>query len=547
MALFLILISVIIFTCVLLNNVSSKLGIPVLLFFIVLGILFGWGKTVFDTDRYWVVEDICSFALVFIMFYGGFGTSWNTAKPVVTESALLATVGVAVTAGLTGLFCHFALGWQWVESLLMGSVVSSTDAASVFSILRSRKLGLKNNTAPLLEMESGSNDPMSYMLTAVMISVLQGTADGGQVAWMIVAQIGFGALCGVLIAKGAQWVLGRIRFATAGFDSLFIFAVAIISYALPSVIGGNGYLSAYIVGIILGNSDFSGRKPLVHFFDGITSLMQVLIFFLLGLMAHPSSLHRAILPAGAIILFMMVVARPFAVGAVLTPFNRSKRFRREGRRYSFRQQMLISFVGLRGAASIVFAIMAVSAGAALEHDIFNIVFCIVLISIAVQGSLIPKVADRLGMIDKDEDVMKTFNDYSDGSHMAFGSIEVTASSRWNGCKVCQLGLPNNLLLVMVMRGEERIVPGGDTLLQEGDKVITCSKAYENATEANLVEHRLSRNSRWVGHRISEYPNEQNRLVVLIRRGEESIIPRGDTVLERNDVLVLMNRDNPQNP
>lgn len=527
----LVLIAVIIFTCVFLNNVSDRLGVPVLLCFILLGIVFGWNKTVFDYNQYHVVEYICSAALIFIMFYGGFGTGWKSARPVVGESVLLATLGVAFTAGLTGLFCHLVLGWSWMEGLLIGSVVSSTDAASVFSILRSKQLGLKNNTAPMLEIESGSNDPMSYMLTAVMLSVIQGTASGAHVIWMVVAQILFGVLGGVVIAKAAALVLKRFHFATAGFDSLFIFATAILAYALPQLVGGNGYLSTYIVGIILGNTNFRGRKVQVHFFDGITSLMQVLIFFLLGLMADPSSLHKAVLPALAIFAFMTIVSRPVSVTAILSPFGK----------YPLRQQMLISFVGLRGAASIVFAIMAVSGGVALQHDLFNIVFCIVLISIALQGSLIPKVSSALDMIDSDENVLKTFNDYSDDADMAFSSIDVTEGSSWNGCLVRDLGLPHNVLLVLILRGVERLVPHGDTVLQKDDKIITCTRAYESASEATLYEHPLSKNSRWAGRKISEYPYQDEKLIVLIRRGGQSIIPRGDTILENGDVLVIMNR------
>ena len=528
---FLILIAVIIFTCVFLNNVSNRLGVPVLLCFILLGIVFGWNKTVFDVNQYHIVEDICSIALIFIMFYGGFGTGWKSARPVMRESVLLATMGVAATAGLTGLFCHLALGWSWLEALLMGSVVSSTDAASVFSILRSKRLGLKNNTAPMLEIESGSNDPMSYMLTAIMLSIMRGTASGAHVLWMVVAQILFGVLGGIIIAKAAALVLKRFRFATAGFDSLFIFATAILAYALPQLVGGNGYLSTYIVGIILGNTNFRGRKVQVHFFDGVTSLMQVLIFFLLGLMADPMSLHKAVLPALAIFLFMMLVSRPVSVISILSPFGK----------YSLRQQLLVSFVGLRGAASIVFAIMAISGGVAMQHDLFNIVFCIVLISIALQGSLIPKVSTALDMIDSDENVLKTFNDYSDDMDMAFSSITVTAESSWNGRLVRDLGLPHNVLLVLILHKGERVVPHGDTVIQQNDTVITCTQAYDSVSEATLYEHPLSKNSRWAGHRVNEYPYQEEKLIVLIRRGDQSIIPRGDTVFENGDVLVIMNR------
>ena len=441
--LFLILIGIIILMCIWLNNVSSRIGIPTLLAFIVLGMVFGNnGLIPLHLDDYDFAKETCTVALIFIMFYGGFGTRWESARPIVSEATLLASLGVVLTAGLTGLFCHFALRWGWEESFLLGSVVSSTDAASV---------GLRNNTAPLLEMESGSNDPMSYMLTALMLSILKGTASGGIIVWMLFAQITFGAGCGFVIAKYASWVLERVKIKGEGYDSLFILAVAVLSYAIPNLIGGNGYLSAYIVGIMLGNSEFPGKKALVNFFDGLTGLMQVLIFFLLGLLARPANLHSAILPALTIFVFMLLVSRPLAVSSILTPF----------RKYSLKQQSLISFVGLRGAASIVFAIMATVDPAPFEQDIFNIVFCIVLVSISFQGSLIPWVAKKLDMLDAGSNVMKTFNDYSEGTQMQFGSIEITPGSKWEGKMVKDLDLPGNMLIALVVR-EKNESPHAET-------------------------------------------------------------------------------------
>ena len=528
----LILFAVIIFTCIFLNSISSKAGVPVLLLFIVFGILFGLAEPDSNSkEALWLVEKVSTVALIFIMFYGGFGTKWSSARPVVVESGILATLGVILTAALVGLFCHFVLGWGLVEGLLMGSVVSSTDAASVFSILRSRKLGLKNNTAPLLEIESGSNDPCSYMMTAIMLSMLGGSASGGQVVWMIFSQLVFGALCGALVAQGAIFVLRRFNISAAGFDSLFILAVAIVAYALPSLIGGNGYLSTYIVGIILGNTSFRGRKPLVHFFDGVTSLMQILIFFLLGFIANPESLHKAVVPALIIYAFLTIVARPLAVASILTPF----------RKYGIKQQTLISFVGLRGAASIVFAIMAISGGVPIEHDIFNIVFCIVLISISLQGSLIPFAAKKLDMIDTSEDVLKTFNDFADESDIAFSKIEIGPQNPWKDKMVKDLGIPHNVLLTMIVRGQENIIPTGSTVILEGDVIISSTKAFDSENLVNLREHTVRKGSRWAGRPIKEYPNRHRDLVVLVRRGDDSLIPNGETVLEEGDTLVIMNR------
>lgn len=284
---------------------------------------------------------------------------------------------------------------------------------------------------------------------------------------------------------------------------------------------------SYIVGIILGNSDFPQKKALVNFFDGITGLMQVLIFFLLGLLAQPRLLSRAILPALAIFAFMLLVARPLSVLSILTPF----------RKYPFRQQVLVSFVGLRGAASIVFAIMAITDNPLVENDIFNIVFCLVLLSISLQGSLIPLVARKLDMVDKSSDVMRTFNDYSEGTQMQFGSIDITPGSSWDGRKVMETNLPKSILLALVLRNGKRLIPRGDTILQAGDRVIVVTKTFED-TETYLVEKTVKKGGKRDGHTIGERSGEG--LVLLIRRNGEEIIPSGDTRLLAGDVLIILN-------
>ena len=531
MTLYLLIFSVIVIACVFLNRFSGKIGIPVLLFFLMLGVLCGSKYNDFAANYSWLVGDVSTAALIFIMFYGGFGTRWKSARPIVVEAGLLASVGVALTALFVGMFCHWALKWGWLESLLMGSVIASTDAATVFSILRTRRLGLKNNTAPLLEVESGSNDPMSYMLTAVMLSMMtSGGASVGSVVWEIFSQIVFGAGGGLLIATGAVFLLHRISFTNNGFDILLFVAIALLSYALPDLVGGNGYLSAYIVGIVLGNVEFSGRKPLVSLFDSITSLMQIVIFFLLGMLAIPSNLLHSFLPAVIIFAFLTAVARPLAVCGVLAPF----------RKYPVRQLGLVSFAGLRGAASIVFAIMILSSQVELCHDIFSIVFCIVLISIALQGSLIPSVAKATKMIDEREDVMTTFSDFRENAEMSFGCIEISESGKWTGRAIKDLELPTGCLLVLVLRAGTQIVPKGDTVLQVGDKIVICTPSYSDEATDNLIQHRLSASSKWDGKTVKEYPKSRNNLLVMIQRGEQRIIPSGDTVLQSEDLIVFLN-------
>lgn len=546
MVTFLIVIGAILLTSVFLNKLSSRLGVPVLLLFLLAGFLLGLDTDISNSmELSKMVEAICTVALIFIMFYGGFGTRWASAKPVAVEAGLLASVGVFLTAGLTGVFCHFVLGWTWIKSMLLGAVLSSTDAASVFSILRTRRLGLKNNTAPMVEMESGSNDPCAYMVTVLMLAILN-AADPASTTnvgvWFairtIFSQLVFGAACGILIAQGAAFLLKRYMNATDGFGSLYILAIAILSYAIPNLIGGNGYLSTYIVGIILGNTQLEGRKPLVGFFDGVTSLMQILIFFLLGMMADASKLPAAILPALAVFAFMLLVGRPMAVFSILSPFKK----------YKANQQAFISFVGLRGASSIVFAIMTITsvlpgARAVLESggaDIFSVVFCVVIISISIQGTLIPFAAKKMQMIDEEANVMTTFSDFTEHSEATFGRFEVTEGSPWAGRCTKQMTLPDGMVLVLLRRAGETMVPKGHTVFEPGDEIIYCTFGYNTDTQMHLVRDVVEPNSRWLGKTIKEYPYKQGMVFVMIERDGKSIIPAADgsTQFCAGDILYI---------
>lgn len=529
----LIIIAVILFTCVFLNNISERVGVPVLLMFILFGILVGTSAPEAINDYGELIGDICSISLVFVMFYGGFGTRWSSVRPVIGESALLASAGVVVTAASVALFCHYALGWQLAESLLMGSVISSTDAASVFSILRTKSLGLKRNTSPILEVESGSNDPCSYMLTAICLSLLGGEFSAGGILLMLLMQIAFGIIFGLVIAKIAQLILKGRSLNNQGVKMLFIFAVALTSYALPTLFGGNGYLSTYIVGIILGNTEFSERRPLVSFFDGITSLMEILIFFLLGFMSVPERLAEAFIPALIIFFFLTLVARPFAVFSVLLPF----------RKYPLNQMSLISFVGLRGAASIVFAIMTLNNALNLSNDIFSIVFVIVLLSISLQGSLIPFASRRLKMVELSGGDDSTFSTLQETEEISFGRIRIDAFSPWADCRISQLNIPQELLIVSIFRDGESIVPNGNTLLRRDDELIIGIRGYENSTNAIIKSRIIRPGSRWVGSTIREFAAEKSYLVIMIKRNGESIIPNGNTVICGNDQLEYIIRNN----
>ena len=332
------------------------------------GMLFGSdGLFQIHFEDYSLAEKICSAALIFIMFYGGFGTKWKTARPIAKQAVLLSTFGVFITAALTGIFCHLVLGLPPLEGLLIGAVLSSTDAASVFSILRSQKLNLKYSTAPMLEIESGSNDPCAYMLTIILLTSIGSSLNFFDISYLIFAQFAYGIIIGVILAFIASWILKNVQFGENGFDSIFLVAIALAAYALPSLVDGNGYLSTYIAGIILGNQNIPKKKNLVNFFDAFNGMMQMLIFFLLGLLVFPSILPYYFVPALFIAIFLTFIARPITMAILLSPFKAP-----------LNQQLIMSWAGLRGAASIVFAIVAVVSPNYADDSIFSIVFCVVL-------------------------------------------------------------------------------------------------------------------------------------------------------------------------
>lgn len=525
---YILLVAAVILLCLSLNKMSNKLGIPMLLAYILLGMMFGTdGILKIPFDNFTIAEQICTVSLIFIMFYGGFGTNWKQAKPVAGKAVLLSTVGVILTAVTTGAFCHFILKMDFWESMLIGSVISSTDAASVFSILRSRRLNLKNNTASMLEVESGSNDPCSYMLTVIILTIMSGELSGFSLVVMIFSQITFGILVGVVVALAAAFILKKVNFATDGFDTIFVFSMALVSYAGASMINGNGYLAAYIAGIILGNTPLHHKKSLVHFFDGITGLMQMLIFFLLGLLAYPSQLPKILPIALAIAVFLTFVARPVSVFAILMPF-----------RCPVKQQLLVSWAGLRGAASIVFAIMTTVSPAYTKNDLFHIVIFIVLFSISIQGTLLGLVAKKLDMIDENGNVMKTFSDYSDEMPVEFVKISIKAGHPWENRKIKDLTSLPDLLLVLILRGEERIIPNGNTVVLAGDKIVLSALSPEENLGICLTEIPIEKDSKWIGKPLSRIKLGEEKLVLVLKRNEKVVIPNGNTVIRENDVLVI---------
>ena len=343
----------------------------------------------------------------------------------------------------------------------------------------------------------------------------------------MVLGIGFGLLTGA----AAAWLLRQDLLRSQESRTVFLFAVMLLSYALPAACGGNGYLSAYLCGIWLGNSRLTQKRYLVHFFDVVTHVAQVLIFFLLGLLVTPVRLPAVLLPALAVMAFLTFVARPLVCTVLLLPF-----------RAPWGQIGMTAWAGLRGAASIVFAISAVLSGIGMTYDLFNLVFCIVLLSMAVQGTLLPRMAGKLSMTDRGADVGKTFTDYQEESDIGFVEIRLVPGHLWCGMSVSQLSLPPELLVAMVDRSGTAIVPRGDTQLQEGDRLVLAARSFEDQEHLNIREVPVERGSKWAGQPISQLSNTKPRLIILIKRGLETVIPTGSTVICPGDVLVVAEQE-----
>lgn len=455
----LILCSSVILLAIFSNKFLDALGIPALLFFMCLGMLFGTdGIFKISFADFANTKDIASLALGFIILYGGFCTKWTTAKPIIAKAAVLSTAGVFLTAVLTSVFCHFVLELSFLESFLIGAVISSTDAASVFSILKAKNLHLKENTAPLLEIESGSNDPMSYVLVILAITLMQNQSSGFVIA-LFFKQMIFGILIGVLVAKISIYIYEKTSIITDENGSLFIIALVLLSYLLPFFCDGNPFLAVYFLGIILGNANILNKVPMMHFFDGITKLAQIGIFFTLGLLAFPREVPSILLTGMLIFLFLTFIARPAAVFLLLSFFKSG-----------INQCLLVSWAGLRGVASIVFAIIAMDSGITLHYDLFHLVFLISILSVAIQGTFLPLAAKMTNMIDPHVDIKKTFNDYEEECAVKLLRITVPKNHEWVGKPIRCVEFPQKSLAILIKRKQERIIPKNSTVIQAGDNI-----------------------------------------------------------------------------
>ncbi|MBO6028511.1 MAG: potassium/proton antiporter [Bacteroidales bacterium] len=469
----LLLCSVLIFAAVLVTKVGSRYGVPSLLLFLLLGMVAGKDVLGVEFDDFELAENIGHFAMTIILFTAGMETSYKETRPVLRQGALLSTAGVLLTVLFSGLFIWLALGQAVSPSILgcflLATVMGSTDSASVFSVLRSKKLHLRENLGPMLELESGSNDPMAYILTIVLTQLMtdfQGSMGAGKLVMtgfgLVFLQVIVGVAVGIGVGYAGRWILGRLQLASSPLYSILILSLGYFANGVAGLLMGNGLLALYITAITIGNrTDIPHRKEILSFFNGMTWLMQLVMFLMLGLLARPSKMLPMILPALLVGLFMMFVARPASVFLCLLP----------DRDPSFRAKVFTSWVGLKGAGPILFALCPVVAGLEGADDMFNIVFLITLFSLLLQGMTLSPVARMLRLSFEEDPKVETFGMEIPEEMGMLRDHTVTEEDLQGGATLRDLGLPHGIRVMMVRRGDSYLVPHGSMPLEVGDRLV----------------------------------------------------------------------------
>lgn len=443
--------------------------------FLGVGMLFGLNFISYRSVE--MTQFVGMIALCIILFTGGMDTKFSEIKPIIGPGVVLATVGVVMTAFVLAGFVWLVAPWLGIEipfalALLLASTMSSTDSASVFSILRSKKQGLKQNLRPLLELESGSNDPMAYMMTILLISVVSNTSSGvglGMSVVFFVVQMVVGALSGYLIGRLAVWTINRINLVNHSLYSVLLLAFIFFSFAFTDLIKGNGYLAVYLSGLVIGNHKLQQKRPLTVFFDGFTWLMQIVMFLTLGLFVNSNELlePRVLILGGLVGAFMILVARPLTVFACLLPF----------RKFTTKARLYVSWVGLRGAVPILFAIYPLMAHVENAGLLFNVVFLGTIISLLVQGTTVSGMANLLGLAYEERESAFSVDMHQD-MKSALTEVEVNETMLESGHTLKDITLPENTLVMMVCRDGEYFVPQGKTELKLGDKLLVISDRSE---------------------------------------------------------------------
>ncbi len=466
--------SVLLLVSVIAGKTTNRLGVPTLIFFLIIGILAGSegiGGIQFDNAA--VAQLIGITALNFILFSGGLDTNWQSIKPVLWRGVALSTLGVFLTALAVGIFVHYAFGFTILEGLLLGAIVSATDAAAVFSILRNKGIALKGYLRPVLELESGSNDPMAYFLTITLTGlVMAGNIDPAVVIISFLKEFILGAAIGFSMGKASVWLVNNIKLETEGLYPVLTLGLAIFTYSLTHAIGGNGFLAIYLCAIIMGNSKMVHKRSLIKFYDGQAWLMQIILFLTLGLLVFPSKVVPLIGMGLLISAFLIFVARPLAVFASLSFFKSNTR-----------SKLFLSWVGLRGSVPIVFATYPLLAGFPKSELIFNLVFFISITSVLLQGTTLSYVAKLLHVTIPQKAKRRTGLDFelTDKIKTAMEEIRIPDDAPVIGKRIVELGIPATINILSIERAGVYIVPNGSTKLMGGD-ILHVLAEDENALE-----------------------------------------------------------------
>ncbi|HSU28468.1 MAG TPA: potassium/proton antiporter [Chitinophagaceae bacterium] len=453
--------SVLLLISVLAGKTTSRLGVPTLIFFLIVGMLAGSeGIGGIHFDNAGIAQFVGITALNFILFSGGLDTHWQSIRPVLWRGIALSTLGVFLTAFSVGIFVHYAFDFTILEGLLLGSIVSATDAAAVFSILRNKGIGLKGYLRPVLELESGSNDPMAYFLTITLTGVItSGHADPGELIPAFLKEFIIGGAIGYMMGKASVWLVNKIQLESEGLYPVLTLGFAMFTYAITHAIGGNGFLAIYLCGIFIGNSKMVHRRSLIKFYDGQAWIMQIVLFLTLGLLIFPSRIVPLIGIGLLISAFLIFVARPLGVFISLSFFKSNTR-----------SKLFISWVGLRGGVPIVFATYPLIAGIPKAELIFNLVCIISITSVLLQGTTLSFVARLLHVDIPPKARRRTGHDFesTDSIKSEMREIRLPQSSIAVGQRIVELAIPATVTILAIKRNDVFIAPNGSTKLLAND-------------------------------------------------------------------------------
>lgn len=463
--------AVLLCTSILASSISSKLGIPLLLIFLVIGMLAGEdgpGGIVFHDAS--MAYTIGSLALAVILLDGGMRTRVENFRVGLWPALSLASVGVVISALITGLVTAWLLDLHWMQGLLLGAIVGSTDAAAVFSLLQGKGLNLKQRVGATLEIESGSNDPMAIFLTITLVDMLAAGQQSFSLSflWVLIQQFGIGGLCGIAGGIGLAAMVNRVKLAS-GLYPLLITSGAILVFSATNAIGGSGFLAIYLTGLVLGNRRVRNLQNILHVQDGMAWLSQIGMFLMLGLLVTPSAMLPLALPAVAIALFLIFVARPLAVMICLAPFV-----------FSWRERLFIAWVGLRGAVPIILAIFPLMAGLEQAQLLFNIAFVVVLVSLLLQGSTLPVMARlcRVEIPPQPAPLQRTSLDVAVDGEFELMIYQLDNANWCVGSQLRDLNMPADTRIAALFRGRHLLHPTGSTRLSLNDVLCVVGRARD---------------------------------------------------------------------